>query len=67
MTVDVLVEDGRLALRIGEQSPQTPRWVGGLRWEVGGTQATFVRRAGRVEELRMDFGGGHYVLRRAGG
>lgn len=67
MTVDILVEDGRLALRIGEQTPQTPRWAGGLRWEVGGLQATFVRRDGRVDELRMDNGGGHYVLRRTGG
>jgi hypothetical protein len=67
MTVDVLVEDGRLALRIGEQSPQVTRYAGGLRWEVGGLQATFVRRADRVDELRMDYGGGHYVLRRTGG
>ena len=67
MTIDVLVEDGRLALRICEQPPQMPRYVGDMRWREGGILASFVRRDGEVAELRFDQGGGHYVLRRTGG
>ncbi len=53
--------DGRDAMR--------PSHLEGLTWGAGMTRLFFVRRDGRIAELHMDQGGGHYVLKRvaAGG
>jgi CubicO group peptidase (beta-lactamase class C family) len=41
-----------------------PAYVGGLMWENGRTRLWFIREDGRITQLRVDHGGGHYVLRR---
>jgi CubicO group peptidase (beta-lactamase class C family) len=68
MTLTVLVEDGGLAMRVGDGATTAPAYRGDLRWDRGGVRVTFIRGAGgAVEEVRYDTGGGHYVLRRTGG
>jgi CubicO group peptidase (beta-lactamase class C family) len=68
MTLTVLVEDGGLAMRIGDGATTAPAYRGDLRWDRGGVRVTFIRGAGgAVEEVRYDTGGGHYVLMRTAG
>jgi hypothetical protein len=68
MTLTVRVEDGGLAMRIGDGATTAPAYRGELRWDRGSVRLTFIRGAdGAVEEVRYDTGGGHYVLRRTEG
>jgi CubicO group peptidase (beta-lactamase class C family) len=68
MTLTVVVEDGGLAMRIGDGATTAPAYRGDLRWDRGGVRLTFIRGAdGAVDEVRYDTGGGHYVLRRTEG
>jgi CubicO group peptidase (beta-lactamase class C family) len=46
------------------QAAMRPKHVDGLTWEQGGTRLWFVRGGGAIVELRVDQGGGHYVLKR---
>jgi len=46
------------------QAAMRPKHVDGLTWEQGGTRIWFVREDGRITQLRVDQGGGHYVLKR---
>jgi len=48
----------------GSEEEMRPVHVGGLTWESGITRLWFVRERGRITELRVDQGSGHYVLRR---
>jgi hypothetical protein len=41
-----------------------PVHVAGLTWEQGGSRIWFVREGGVITQLRLDQGGGHYVLER---
>ena len=67
MTVTVSVEDGSLVLR-PEQGPEMrPGYRGELTWSQGGIKLMFVRDSGAITALRVDQGGGHYVLIRTGG
>lgn len=66
LEVEVQDVDGRMELRLDEQA-WTPVYRGGERWVRGNVQLTFVPSASGVDELRFDSGGGHYILRRAGG
>ncbi|MDH5589288.1 MAG: serine hydrolase [Gemmatimonadota bacterium] len=69
LTVEVSVEDGALALTPqGASSPATPMYRDGTRWQAGNTFWMFeVQADGRATTLRMDTGGGHYVLKRVEG
>ncbi len=69
MELMVSVEDGVLTLSRGEgdENPATPSYRGGLRWDEGPTRFLFVRDGDAVDELRVDVGSGHYVLRRVEG
>lgn len=69
MTVEVSVEDGALVVRpAGVQTPARPTYRDGLRWQAGNTYFTFdVGADGRASVLRVDQGGGLYVLRRVEG
>lgn len=71
-------EGDDLAIREGEEDedPVTPSYRGDVRWEDGnvryifardGDLYIFVRDGDRIGELRMDHGGGHYVLARVEG
>jgi CubicO group peptidase (beta-lactamase class C family) len=66
LTIDVATGDGALTLRpSGASAPQTPMYVDGLRWRQGNTFFLFETGPdGRATLLRVDQGGGHYVLRR---
>jgi len=55
---------GALQLAIGTGRPQRPVYVGGDRFERGTALAIFQREGARVTRLRLDTGGGHYVLSR---
>ncbi len=46
------------------QAAMRPKHVDGLIWQQGGTRLWFVREGGRITQLRVDQGGGHYVLKR---
>ena len=69
MELAVLVEDGQLALRVGEEDgePARPVYRGDNRWDIGNTRLTFLLDGDRAFEVRFDTGGGHYVLRRVEG
>lgn len=69
MTVEVSVDGGALALKpAGAASPTKPMYRDGLRWQSGNTLWMFEAGAdGRGSVLRVDSGGGHYVLKRVEG
>lgn len=69
LTLSVSAETGSLVIREGEEDddPVTPSYRGGLRWDDGNVRYVFVRDGDGIGELRMDHGGGHYVLERVGG
>lgn len=46
------------------QAAMRPKHIEGLTWQQGGTRIWFVREGGAINELRVDQGGGHYVLKR---
>jgi CubicO group peptidase (beta-lactamase class C family) len=48
--------------REGTEEGMRPVHIGDGTWALGSTRLFFVRRNGEVAELRMDQGGGHYVL-----
>jgi len=67
MMATVSVEQGMLTI-MPEGTPRAvrPMYVDGLRWKVGNTFWMFdVGPDGRATKLRMDTGGGHFVLARA--
>ena len=69
LTVRVSDVGGSLRLAVGdgdEPAILTPQYQEGLRWDDGDTRLTFISREGRIEELRYDAFGAHYVLRREG-
>ncbi len=68
LTMSVSVEEGALVLtRQGSEDGMGPVHVGGMTWEMGATRFWFEREGGQIAVLRMDTGGGHYVLRRGDG
>lgn len=68
MEVEVGEEGGRLSFsEDGDDTPTMPVHVGNATWVEGNARFTFVREAGRVVELRVDVGSGHYVLERISG
>lgn len=69
MTVEVGVEEGVLVLRpAGAPNPTRPAYRDGLRWQAGNTFFSFEMGVdGRAAVLRVDQGGGLFVLRRVEG
>ncbi len=68
LTLSVSVEEGALVFTPqGSEDGMRPVHVDGMMWEMGGTRLWFEREGGRIYVLRMDTGGGHYVLRRGEG
>ncbi|MDP2958956.1 MAG: serine hydrolase domain-containing protein [Longimicrobiales bacterium] len=69
MTVEVSVEGGALAIKpVGAPTPIKPLYRDGLRWQAGNAFWMFdAFPDGRASALRMDTGGGHFVLRRVEG
>ncbi len=67
MTVVVSVEDGSLTLQPSQGPAMHPGYRGDLTWSQGALKLTFVRESGVINALRVDQGGGHYVLSRTGG
>jgi CubicO group peptidase (beta-lactamase class C family) len=69
MTVEVSVDDGVLAVKqAGVQNPMKPTYRDGVRWQAGSTFWIFETGPdGRGTVLRVDSGGGHYVLKRVEG
>lgn len=69
MTVEVSVVEGQLALKpTGARDPFRPMYRDGLRWQQGNAFWVFeAPGSGPATVLRMDGGGGHYVLRRVEG
>jgi CubicO group peptidase (beta-lactamase class C family) len=49
----------------GTTNEMRPVHLEDLTWGMGNTRVWFLRREGRVVELRLDQGSGHYVLKRA--
>ena len=66
MRLTVSAERGRLTLTVNDGEPFEPEHQEGLTWRRGGARITFVERDGRIDEVRYDTGGGHYVLKRTG-
>ncbi len=68
LSVEVTV-DGEALVFTPDGSPNElrPVHLDGLRWAQGNTLLWFIRTEGKISELRMDQGSGHYVLRRMGG
>ena len=80
MELVVSQEDGGLAIRpvraddsesppddqADEAEAMRPVYRGGLRWDLGGQRFIFVPDGAGAHELRVDSGGGHYVLKRVG-
>ncbi len=66
MTMTVSIDDGGLVMGSGRGEPFTPDHRDALTWANGNLLLTFVRKEGRIHELRVDSGGGHYVLVRGG-
>lgn len=67
LTVTVSVEEGAMVVTPqGAQEGMKPMHLGNGVWGDGRTRAWFVREDGRVVEMRLDQGSGHYVLRRQG-
>jgi CubicO group peptidase (beta-lactamase class C family) len=65
LTMTVSVEDGELVFTPrGSGNGMRPVHVGDTTWQSGGTRLWFEGEGGEVVVLRMDQGGGHYVLRR---
>ncbi len=65
LTVSVSRDGDQLVVtEDGAEEVMRPIHVGGLTWESGATRLWFIREGGRVTQLRLDQGGGHYVLRR---
>jgi hypothetical protein len=56
--------DGLVFAPDGAPSPMRPVHLEDLTWGMGTTRLWFLRREGRVVELRLDQGSGHYVLTR---
>jgi CubicO group peptidase (beta-lactamase class C family) len=69
MTVEVSVDGNALALKpAGAQNPIKPMYRDGLRWQAGNAFWIFdAGPDGRATALRLDSGGGHFVLRRVEG
>jgi hypothetical protein len=68
LTVTVSRDDDQLVFTPeGSEEGMRPSHTGDGVWAQGMTRLFFVRREGRVVELRMDQGSGHYVLARQGG
>lgn len=67
LTMSVTLDDGALVFTPqGSQNGMHPVHVDSVTWEMGGTRFMFEREGGDIAVLRMDTGGGHYVLRRGG-
>ena len=66
LTVTVTREGDELVFTPKPGNPVRPKHLDGLRWVAGNTIFGFVRRDGKVGELYVDQGGGHYVLKRTG-
>jgi CubicO group peptidase (beta-lactamase class C family) len=66
LTVTVTREGDELVFTPKPGNPARPEHLDGLRWVAGNTIFGFVRRDGKIAELYVDSGGGHYVLKRAG-
>ena len=49
----------------GTTNEMRPVHLEGLTWGMGNVRVWFLRREGRIAELRLDQGSGHYVLERA--
>lgn len=62
MTMTVSIEDGALVTEIEGRPSFTPEHLTALTWANGNSLFTFIRKNGRISELRFDVGSGHYVL-----
>lgn len=68
MTMEVTRDgDALIFTPEGAEEGMRPVHVGDLTWVEGNSRVQFVRRGGRVVELRLDQVSGHYVLKRDGG
>jgi len=67
MTVVVSVENGALVMQPSQGPEMRPGYRGDLTWTQGGLKLMFVRDSGAITALRVDQGGGHYVLMRTDG
>jgi CubicO group peptidase (beta-lactamase class C family) len=68
MTMHVTLDGDQLVFTTeGASQGMRPPHLEGLTWGEGMTRAFFVRRDGRIAELRLDQGSGHYVLKRVEG
>jgi len=68
LTMEV-TRDGEALVFTPDGSPNEirPVHLENLTWGSGNTRLWFVRREGRITELRMDQVAGHYILKREGG
>jgi CubicO group peptidase (beta-lactamase class C family) len=65
LTLDVTRDGDELVVTPnGAPDPMRPVHLEDLTWGMGATRLWFVREEGRVTELRLDQGSGHYVLKR---
>ena len=68
MTVRVAREGNSLTISVNEGRAQPISWVEGLTFAAGGQLAIFDRNGnGQATQVRLDSGGGHYVLKRQPG
>lgn len=68
LTMEVTRDGNQLVFTTeGASEGMRPIHVGDLTWAEGNSRVRFVRRNGRVVELRMDQVSGHYVLKREEG
>lgn len=64
--IRITVDDGELVARMvgSDEEGDRLQHVFGLKWRHGTDEYRFVRAGERIIRLRLDVGGGHYVLRR---
>lgn len=67
LKITVSLEGDTLVFTPEPGRPARPKHMAGLQWVAGNTIFGFVRHDGKIDELFVDQGGGHYVLKRTGG
>jgi hypothetical protein len=66
MTVKVTATDSGITAAMNDGRPAPLVWIEGWTFQIGGQLVTFQRSgdAGAATVMRIDSGGGHFVLRR---